>query len=286
MGFGHRDDRSFDGVMRLAFCLDTDLEQQVGVEVRQAGDRLDLVVHGDGDLAAVTRQVARVVSADHDGAAYAEVCAGDPVLARVHAAAPGFRPANFHSAFEAAAWSVLSARRQRRQAIALRARLAEQHGARVRPGRTGRARAADTGRAGPARPRPRPAGRRAPEAARGRRGGERGPARCRPAHRARPRRGDGRRCSSCPASARSTARSWWSGRVVSPTCSRPRSRTAGAPYAASTGSTTSPTTPSWPRSPRRGGRSARGPPWRCARSVPDSGHHPGQTPQRDPPAVT
>ena len=130
MGFGHRDDRSFDGVMRLAFCLDTDLEQQVGVEVRQAGDRLDLVVHGDGDLAAVTRQVARVVSADHDGAAYAEVCAGDAVLARVHAAAPGFRPANFHSAFEAAAWSVLSARRQRRQAIALRARLAEEHGAR------------------------------------------------------------------------------------------------------------------------------------------------------------
>ena len=48
MGFGHRDERGFDGVMRLAFCLDTDLEQQVGVEVRQAGQRLDLVVHGAG----------------------------------------------------------------------------------------------------------------------------------------------------------------------------------------------------------------------------------------------
>ena len=45
MGFGHRDERSFDGVMRLAFCLDSDLEQQVGVEVRQSGDRLDLVVN-------------------------------------------------------------------------------------------------------------------------------------------------------------------------------------------------------------------------------------------------
>jgi DNA-3-methyladenine glycosylase II len=133
MGFGHRDERSFDGVMRLAFCLDTDLEQQVGVEVRQDATggtgRLGLVVHGDGDLEAVTRQVARVVSADHDGAAYAEVCAGDPVLARVHAAAPGFRPANFYSPYEAAVWSVLSARRQRRQAIALRQRLSEQHGA-------------------------------------------------------------------------------------------------------------------------------------------------------------
>ena len=129
MGFGHRDERSFDGVLRLAFCLDSDLEQQVGVEVRQHGDRLDLVVHGDGDLAAVTRQVARVVSADHDGAAYAEVCAADPVLSRVHAAAPGFRPSNFHSPYEATLWALLSARRQRRQAIALRARLAEQHGA-------------------------------------------------------------------------------------------------------------------------------------------------------------
>jgi len=132
MGFGHRDERSFDGVMRLAFCLDSDLEQQVGVEVRQSGDRLDLVVHGEGDalvdLAAVTRQVARVVSADHDGEEFERVCAGDPVLARVHAVAPGFRPANFHSPYDACVWSVLSARRQRRQAIALRQRLSEQHG--------------------------------------------------------------------------------------------------------------------------------------------------------------
>ena len=132
MGFGHRDERSFDGVMRLAFCVDTDLEQQVGVELRQAGQQLELVVHdtpeAPADLAAVTRQVARIVSADHDGAAYAEVCAGDPVLARVHAAAPGFRPSNFHSPYEAAIWSVLSARRQRRQAITLRQRLSERHG--------------------------------------------------------------------------------------------------------------------------------------------------------------
>jgi len=133
MGFGHRDERSFDGVMRLAFCLDTDLEQQVGVEVRQEGQALELLIHGDdealSDVEAVTRQVARVVSADGDGAAYAEVCAADPVLARVHAAAPGFRPSNFYSPYEAAVWSVLSARRQRRQAITLRQRLSARHGA-------------------------------------------------------------------------------------------------------------------------------------------------------------
>src|SRR3954451_2823454 len=94
MGFGHREERSFDGVMRLAFCLDSDLEQQVGVELRQQGQSLQLVVHGDGDLGAVTGQAARIVSADGDGAAYAEVCAADPALARVHEAAPGFRPSN------------------------------------------------------------------------------------------------------------------------------------------------------------------------------------------------
>ena len=39
MGFGHRDERSFDGVMRMAFCLDGDYERQVGVEATQIGDR-------------------------------------------------------------------------------------------------------------------------------------------------------------------------------------------------------------------------------------------------------
>ena len=127
MGFGHRDESAFDGVMRLAFCTDA-LDAQVGVEVRQQDGVLALTAHGDGDLDAIAAQVARVVSADHDGDAWAAVCAADPVLARVHAAAPGFRPSNFYSPYEAAVWAVLSARRARRQGIALRRRLSEQHG--------------------------------------------------------------------------------------------------------------------------------------------------------------
>ncbi len=128
MGFGHRDESAFDGVMRLAFCTDR-LDGQVGVEVRQRHDALDLTVHGDGDIDEIAAQVARVVSADHDGNAWAAVCAADPVLARVHAAAPGFRPSNFYSPYEAAVWATLSARRSRRQGIGLRQRLSLAHGA-------------------------------------------------------------------------------------------------------------------------------------------------------------
>lgn len=127
MGFGHRNESSFDGVMRLAFCLEGG-EQQVGVEVRQAGDHLELVVHGDGDLDAVTAQVARVVSADADGVAWDKICSADPMLARVHAIAPGFRPSNFYSPYEAAVWSIISARRARAQGIALRRKMAEAYG--------------------------------------------------------------------------------------------------------------------------------------------------------------
>jgi DNA-3-methyladenine glycosylase II len=127
MGFGPRDESSFDGVMRLAFRVDG-LEQHAGVEVRQDGDLLELTVHGDAPIDVVARQVARIVSADHDGEAWGAVCAADPVLARVHAAAPGFRPSNFTSPYEAALWSILSARRPRAQGILLRRRLAEAHG--------------------------------------------------------------------------------------------------------------------------------------------------------------
>jgi DNA-3-methyladenine glycosylase II len=136
MGFGHRDERSFDGVMRMAFCLDGNYERQVGVEARQARDRLELLAQAIGDQLsdaeadAVRKQVARVVSLDHDGEAFHQLCLADPVLSRVHVRAPGFRPALFNSPYEAALWSIISARRTRTQAITLRTRMSEQYGAR------------------------------------------------------------------------------------------------------------------------------------------------------------
>lgn len=135
MGFGHRDERQFDDVMRMAFCLDTDYETPVGVEARQRDDQVELTVRSPGPapldaagLAAVARQVARVISLDHDGQAFDALCRRDPVLARLHAVAPGFRPALFYSPYEAAVWSVLSARRPRNQAITLRQRLGDLYG--------------------------------------------------------------------------------------------------------------------------------------------------------------
>ena len=81
------------------------------------------------------RQVARVVSLDHDGAAFDRLCQADPALAAVHARAPGFRPALFYSPYEAAVWSIVSARRARSQGIGVRTRLAEQAGAAFDGGR-------------------------------------------------------------------------------------------------------------------------------------------------------
>jgi DNA-3-methyladenine glycosylase II len=133
-GFGQRDAAgpgTWDGVMRLAFCLDS-YQGHAGVELRQ--DRAGVVhglLHGaaGADPVTVTRQVARVLSLDHDGSGFERVGARDPVIGRLQAAAPGLRPPLFYSPYEAAVWSVLSARRPARQMMAVRRRLSETHGA-------------------------------------------------------------------------------------------------------------------------------------------------------------
>lgn len=126
-GFGQRLDTSFDGVMRMAFCVDGHLEA-AGVEIRQDDAGVHITVHGGTDPEAVTAQVARVLSLDHDGTAFQAVGERDPVIGRLQAAAPGLRPPQFHSPYEAAAWSVLSARRPARQMAQVRERLSAAHG--------------------------------------------------------------------------------------------------------------------------------------------------------------
>lgn len=129
-GFGQRDGQGWDGVMRLAFCLDG-YATQAGVEVRQ--DDSDVVlgtVHGPSelDIQAVQRQVARVLSLDHDGAEFTKIGQRDPIIGQLQAIKPGLRPPLFYSPYEAAAWSVLSARRPLGQMMAVRRRLSERHG--------------------------------------------------------------------------------------------------------------------------------------------------------------
>ncbi len=140
-GFGQRAGGGWDGVMRLAFCLDG-YAGQVAAEIRQdqagtgqAGTgqagTVHCAVHGPPgtDLGRVRRQVERVLSLDHDGREFSRVGERDPVIGRLQAAAPGLRPPLFYSPYEAAVWCVLSARRPARQMMQVRERLGRAHGA-------------------------------------------------------------------------------------------------------------------------------------------------------------
>ncbi|MEP6561093.1 MAG: DNA-3-methyladenine glycosylase 2 family protein, partial [Nakamurella sp.] len=128
-GFGGRSPDRYDGVMRLAFCLDG-YRTQVGVELRQdqAG------VHGrvDGanaaELPAISAQVARVLSLDHDAAGFADIGRRDPVIGQLQDVAPGLLPPLFYSPYEAAVWSIISARRPAKQMAEVRRQLSEAHG--------------------------------------------------------------------------------------------------------------------------------------------------------------
>lgn len=129
-GFGGRAADAFDGVMRLAFCLDGYAEQ-VGVELRQdASGTVHGTVDGVGaDRAdAVRAQVARVLSLDQDGSGFTDVGVRDPLVGQLQDAAPGLLPPLFYSPYEAALWSVLSARRPANQMARVRTQLSERHG--------------------------------------------------------------------------------------------------------------------------------------------------------------
>lgn len=118
---------AFDGVMRLAFCVDG-YRNQAGAAVRQDANGVHAWIQGDFEMDVVRAQVARMLSLDHDGREFMAVGHRDPVVGRLQAVAPGLRPPLFYSPYEAAAWAVLSARRPAAQMAALRRRLSEAHG--------------------------------------------------------------------------------------------------------------------------------------------------------------
>jgi DNA-3-methyladenine glycosylase II len=133
-GFGPSTGRPYpaEDLMRLAFVTD-DLQHQVGVLLSQEpGGDGDLIaeISGDepGDIAAVDRQVRRILSVDRPAEGWVAAGQRDPVLGGLQAAHPGLRPVLFHSPYEAAAWAMLSQRRHRSQAAALRRRLSAEAG--------------------------------------------------------------------------------------------------------------------------------------------------------------
>jgi DNA-3-methyladenine glycosylase II len=114
--------------MSLAFVAD-DLEHHVAAVLMQdAGGVVHVELSGDADPGMVEAQVRRILSLDHSGRAWAEVGTRDPVIGRLQGEHRGLRPVLFHSPYEAAAWSILSQRRHRAQATAVRTRLSAAHG--------------------------------------------------------------------------------------------------------------------------------------------------------------
>jgi DNA-3-methyladenine glycosylase II len=113
--------------LHLALVLDG-TDAAAGACLRQAGDRIEGEVFGDVQPQAVEHQVERMLSLDLDGAEFDLVGRRDPVVRRLQAQRPGFRPVNFSSPFEAAAWFVISQRLHMSQAAAIKARIAQQLG--------------------------------------------------------------------------------------------------------------------------------------------------------------
>jgi DNA-3-methyladenine glycosylase II len=105
--------------MRLAFCREGSWEP-TGVFVTQRGS----AVHVDGDVRDRV-QVERILGLDVDASSFADVGTRNPVIGRLQAAAPGLRPPQLLSAYEAAAFCILTARRSSAQARRMRAELAD-----------------------------------------------------------------------------------------------------------------------------------------------------------------
>jgi DNA-3-methyladenine glycosylase II len=132
-GFGPTEGRppTFDGALRLAFCVDGG-EGYAGAVLRQREDDgpvgVELTLRDGATHEAALAQVARTVSLDHDGLAFAQVGEHDPVIGALQRAHPGQRPVLFQSPYEAAAWSVISARRPSAQGAKVRAALSQRLG--------------------------------------------------------------------------------------------------------------------------------------------------------------
>jgi len=85
-------------------------------------------VWGTGAVDVVAQQMARIMSLDVDASQYPEVGKRDPVVGALQELRPGLRPVNFHSPYEAATWSIISARTPNATARRIRTELGARYG--------------------------------------------------------------------------------------------------------------------------------------------------------------
>jgi DNA-3-methyladenine glycosylase II len=107
-----------DDRVQLRFLVD-DWSGPAHVVLHEEGGVVHGSVAADNESRAIA-QAARIVSLDHDGTGYAEVGERDPVVGELQRGSGYLRPVLFHSPYEAAAWSVISARTRHEQAVKIR----------------------------------------------------------------------------------------------------------------------------------------------------------------------
>ena len=125
--------RPADGgpVLDVAFPLEGSW-QTVGVRIDQHHGEVRAHVFADSAPPDDIRtQLERMLSLDVDGAGLATVAARDAVFADLRQRQPGIRPVLYPSPYEAAARTIVGHQLPVRQAVAINARIAEEHGVRV-----------------------------------------------------------------------------------------------------------------------------------------------------------
>ncbi len=115
------------GGLTLAFRLDESFEA-VAVELEQAGDRVLGELSGSQDAARATKQVERMLGLDVDGDQWLGIGRRDPVVGKLQREFSGFFSAAKPSAYDAAAWGVISPRMSMRVAARLKMAISAKHG--------------------------------------------------------------------------------------------------------------------------------------------------------------
>lgn len=128
---GRPDAAGEPGVLRLAFPAAPGWRAG-RVVVRQSDGAVTAEIPERDDAEVVAAHTSRILSLDVDGTAFADVARRDPVIGGLQGRYPGLRPVLFHSPYEAACWTIIGHRIRITQAAALKQRIAEELGERVR----------------------------------------------------------------------------------------------------------------------------------------------------------